>query len=46
MPHVEGGWYNTSVFFRLMVRLKFLVASEKWLTMCFRAFSVWMRRVQ
>ena len=32
-----GGWYNTSVFLRLMVRLKYLAASEKQLTMCWRA---------
>ena len=41
-----GAWYNTSVFFRLMVRQKFLAASEKWLTMCCKASSVWARRVQ
>ena len=41
-----GDWYNTSVFFRLMVRLEFLAASEKWLTMCCRASSVCVRRAQ
>ena len=40
MPHVEGGGYNTLVFFRLMVRPKFLAASEKRLTMCCKASSV------
>ena len=45
MPHVGGGWYNTSVFFRLMVRPKFLAATEKRLTMCCKASSVWVRRV-
>ena len=39
-------WYNTLVFFRLMVRLKFLAASEKRLTMCCKASSVWARRAQ
>ena len=43
MPHVEV-WYNSSVFFRLMVRPKFLAASEKRLMMCFKASSVWARR--
>ena len=42
----EGGWYNTSVFLRLKVRLKFFAASEKVLTMCCRASSVWARRAQ
>ena len=37
-------WYNTSVFFRLMARPKFLAASEKRLTTCYRAPSVWARR--
>ena len=46
-----GGWgggtcYNTSVFFRLMVRPKFFVASENGLTMCCRASSLWARRAQ
>ena len=36
----------TPVFFRLMVRSKFLAASEKRLTMCCRASSVWTRRAQ
>ena len=35
-----------SVFFKLIVRLKFLAASGKWLTMFCRASSMWMRRVQ
>ena len=38
--HTWRSWYNTSVFFRITVRPKFLVASEKWLTMCFKASSV------
>ena len=41
-----GDWYNTSVFFRLMVRLTFLAASKKRLTMSCRASSVWARRAQ
>ena len=41
-----GGWYNTSVFFRPMVMLKFLAASDKQLVMCCRASSVWVRRAQ
>ena len=40
------GWYNTSVFLRLMVRPNFLAASGKRLTMCCRAYSVWARRAQ
>ena len=36
----------TPVFFRLMVRSKFLAASEKRLTMCCRAPFVWARRAQ
>ena len=43
MPHVEG---VGTVLFRLMVRPKFLAASEKRLTMCCKAFSVWARRAQ
>ena len=35
-----GGWYNTSVLFRLMVRPKFLAATEKRLTMSCKASSV------
>ena len=45
MPHVEGVG-ATPVFFRLMVRPKFLAASEKRLTMCCKASSMWARRVQ
>ena len=45
MPHVEV-WYNSSVFFRLMVRPKFLAASKKQLTMCCMASSMWVRRAQ
>ena len=41
-----GGWYSTSVFFRLMVRPKALDASEKWFTRCCRAASVWARSAQ
>ena len=44
MPHVEGVG-TTPVFFRLMVRPKFLAASEKRLTMCCKASSVWARFV-
>ena len=36
-----GSWYNTSVFFRLMVRPKFMAAWEKQLTMCCRASPMW-----
>ena len=45
MPHVEGVG-ATPVFFRLMVRPKFLAASEKRLTMCCTASSVWARRAR
>ena len=46
MPLMERvNWYNTLVFFRLMVRLKFLTTSEKWLMMCCRASSMWVRGV-
>ena len=34
----------TAVFFRLMVRPKFLAALEKQLTMCCRASSMWVRK--
>ena len=40
------GLIKTSVFFRLMVRPKTFAASEKRLTICCRASSVWARRVQ
>ena len=40
------GVSKTPVFFRLMVRPKFLAASEKRLTICCRASSVWARRAQ
>ena len=42
----RGGWCNIFVFFRLMVRPKFLAASEKWLTMYCRASSMWTKRAQ
>ena len=45
MPYVEGVG-TTPVFFRLMVRPKFLTASEKQLMMCCKASSVWVRRAQ
>ena len=38
--------WNTLVFFRLIVRPKFLAASEERLTMCCRASSVWAGKAQ
>ena len=43
MLHVER---VGTVLFRLMVRPKFLAASEKWLKMCCKASSMWVRGAQ
>ena len=43
---VKGVGYDTSVFFSLILRWKFLAVAEKWLTMHGRASSVWVRRAQ
>ena len=37
---------TTLVFFRLIGRLKFLSTAEKQLTICCRASSMWVRKVQ